>query len=332
MSVKKTTKEDSVLDSTLRPRNWEEFIGQENLKKNIKVIIEAAKKRGQTPDHLLFYGGPGLGKTTLAYLIAKEMGANMKVSSGPAIEKPGSLAAILTNLSPGDILFIDEIHRLPRICEEFLYPAIEEYKLNITLGQGPMAKTIDFDLPRFTLIGATTRIALISSPLRSRFGATFHLDFYTTKDIQKIIEQSASILNIKIEKEAAEIIAQRSRFTPRIANRLLKRIRDYAEVEGQGLITKETAQKGLAQMQIDELGLESQDRRLLKIMIEKFNGGPIGLKTISSAISDEEDNIVSIYEPYLIQMGLIKRTPRGRIVTDLAYRHLGIKKSNQSLL
>jgi Holliday junction DNA helicase RuvB len=332
MSVKKKQKEEEILDLTLRPKNWGEFIGQKKLKRNIEIMIEAAKRRNEPPDHLLFYGGPGLGKSTLSYLIAKEIGKELKTTSGPAIERPGDLAAILTNLSEGEILFIDEIHRLNRTCEELLYPAMERFRLDIIIGKGPMAKTLELELPRFTLIGATTRIALLSSPLRSRFGAVFHLGFYNQGEIKQIIKRSAEILKIEIEEKAAEFIARRSRFTPRVANRLLKRVRDFAQVEGEGQITEEITKKGLKALEIDELGLEPQDRRILETIIEKFNGGPVGLKTLSASVSDEEDNILEIYEPYLIQLGLIKRTPKGRLATELAYKHLKIQPKNQRAL
>ena len=332
MAVKHNTNKETRLDLALRPNTWDEFIGQEKIKKNIKIIIEAARQRKETPEHFLFWGPPGLGKTTLSHLIAKDLNSDIKITSGPAIEKPANLAAILTNLSEGDILFIDEIHRLPRTCEEILYPAMEDFKLDLIIGKGAMAKTLELKLARFTLIGATTRIALLSSPLRSRFGAVFHLEFYKEEEIQKIIERSAKILKVKIDKEAVKIIASRSRFTPRRANRLLKRIRDFAQVEKSEYVDEEIAKRGLEMMEIDKLGLEAQDRNILKVIIEKFNGGPVGIKTLSSALSEQEDNILEVYEPYLIQMGFIKRTPRGRIVTELAYKHLGIKKPNQLLL
>jgi len=323
----KEEKEDA-LDLALRPKTWDEYIGQDNLKKNLKIIIEAAKQRGEVPEHLLFYGNPGLGKTTLAYLIAKEIGTNLKATSGPAIEKPGDLVAILTNLEEGEILFIDEIHRLNKTIEEYLYPAMEDFKLNLILGKGAMARTVELKLPRFTLIGATTRLALISSPLRSRFGAIFGLNFYQTEDIQKILQRSASLLNIEAEKEALYIIAKASRYTPRVANHLLKRVRDFAQVKGGGKITKEIAKKALESLEIDEVGLTSNDRRILKALIEKFNGGPVGLQALAAATSEEESTILEIYEPYLMRIGFIERTPRGRIVTQLALKHLGIKTKN----
>lgn len=323
---KEVTEDDEILDLTLRPRTWKEYVGQEKLKKNLKVIIQASKKRGEPCcEHLLFYGNPGLGKTTIAHLIAQEMDSNIRVTTGPAIERAGDLASILTNLSEGDILFIDECHRLNKMIEEYLYPAMEEFKLNIILGKGPMARTMSLKLPRFTLIGATTRIALLSSPLRARFGATFQLNFYTQDDIEKIIARSAKILKAEIEPEAIKMIAQRSRFTPRVANRILKRVRDFAQVEADNKITAKVAKEAFEFLEIDEKGLEPGDRKLLETIIKKFEGGPVGLKTLSAAISEEEDTILEIYEPYLMQLGFIKRTSRGRIATKLAYKHLGIK-------
>ncbi len=314
--------EDKVLDLTLRPKDWQNYVGQEKVKKNLKIIIEAAQKRKETPEHLLFYGNPGLGKTSLSYLFAKEMGANLRVTSGPAMEKVGDLASILTNLSDGDVLFLDECHRLNRICEEYLYPAMEDFKLNIVLGKGPMARIMEMKLPRFTLIGATTRLAMISPPLRDRFGAIFQLDFYKTEDLENIISRSAQILDIEIDPEAVIVIAQRARFTPRVVNRLLKRVRDWAQVEGQGVITKEIAQSSLDFLEIDEKGLEVGDRKILGAIIDKFNGGPVGLQTLSASTGEEQETILDVYEPYLMQLGFIQRTPRGRTVTKLAYQHL----------
>jgi len=328
-----TTEEDQNLDLTLRPKSWEEYIGQEKIKRNLKIIIEAAKKRGEASDHLLFYGGAGLGKTTLSHLIAKEMGSKIRVVSGPSIEKAGDLAAILTNLSEKDVLFIDECHRISKIIEEYLYSAMEDFKLNIIVGKGPLARTMELFLPRFTLIGATTRLALLSSPLRNRFGATFQLNFYEIEDIEKIIQKSSQILDVKIEPEAIKIIAKRSRFTPRVANRLLKRVRDFAQVEGRGIITKDITKKALGFLEIDEIGLEPGDRKILQVLVEKFNGGPVGLQTLTAATSEEQDTILDIYEPYLMQLGFIERTPRGRLATKSAYQHLGIKyKGTQNLL
>lgn len=315
---------DKKWDSALRPKDWNEYIGQEKIKKNLKIIIEAAKRRRETPDHLLFYGNPGLGKTTLSYLIAKEMGVDIRVVSGPAIEKAGDLASILTNLAEGDVFFVDEIHRLNKITEEYLYSAMEDFKLNIITGKGPLAQIIQLKLPKFTLIGATTRVALLSSPLRSRFGATFQLDFYNQDDIEKILWQSAKILGLEIAPEAVKTIAQRSRFTPRVANRLLKRIRDFAQVEEEKIISEEISRKALEFLEIDGIGLETGDRKILEAIIKKFNGGPVGLKNIAAATSEEEDTILEIYEPYLMQLGFIERTPRGRMATRLAYQYLQI--------
>ncbi|HJN62353.1 MAG TPA: Holliday junction branch migration DNA helicase RuvB [Candidatus Parcubacteria bacterium] len=329
----KPTKEDESLDLTLRPKTWAEYVGQEKTKRNLEIIIEAAKQRKEAPEHLLFHGGSGLGKTSLAYLIAKEIGANIRVTSGPAIERAGDLAAILTNLSEGDVLFIDECHRLNKLIEEYLYPVMESSKLNIIIGKGPMAKTMELKLPRFTFIGATTRAALISAPLRNRFGATFQLDFYSQEDIEKILQRSSRILKVEADPKALKIIAQRSRFTPRVANRLLKRVRDFAQVEGKGVITPDLAQKSLSFLEIDEIGLENGDRRILRAIIKKFEGGPIGLQALAAATSEEQDSILDIYEPYLMQLGFIERTSRGRMATKAAYQHLGIKyKRDQDLL
>ena len=325
--------EDEVLDNQLRPKTWNEYIGQEKLKKNLKIIIEAAKKRQEAPDHLLFYGNPGLGKTTVSHLIAQEMGVDIKTVSGPAIEKAGDLASVLTNLSEGDILFIDECHRINKITEEYLYPAMEDFKLNLILGKGPMAKTMELKLPHFTLIGATTRLALLSSPLRNRFGAVFQIDFYNLQDIENIIKHSSEILKTEIEPKAVEIIAKCSRYTPRVANRLLKRIRDFAQVEGNGIITEKITKSAMNFLEIDQLGLEPGDRRVLDAIINKFNGGPVGLKTLSAATSEEEDTILDIYEPYLMQLGFLERTSKGRMATKSAFEHLGIEyKGTQNLL
>lgn len=327
-------KEDETLDLTLRPQDWNSFIGQEKIKKNIRIIVEAAKKRGEKNlEHLLFHGNSGLGKTTLSYLIAKELEGDIRTISGPTIKNTGDLAAILTNIQEGDVLFCDECHRMNKLIEEFLYPALEDFKLHLILGKGPMARTMDIQLPKFTFIGATTRLALVSSPLRNRFGATFQLVFYNKEDVEKIIQRSSQILDVEIESEAIKIIAQCSRFTPRVANRLLKRARDFAQVEGQGVITKEIAKKALGFLEIDELGLESGDRKILETLISKFEGGPVGLQSLAAATSEEEDTILDIYEPYLMQLGFIERTPRGRLATKLAYQHLGIKyKRNQNQL
>lgn len=325
----KEKNEDKALDLALRPKQWAEYIGQESLKNNLKILIDAAKQRKEPTEHILFYGPAGLGKTSLAYLVAREMNTNIRVTSGPAIERVGDLASILTNLTSGDILFIDEAHRLNKLIEEVLYPAMESRTLDIILGKGPSARTIQLDLPPFTLIAATTRIGLLSSPLRSRFGAIFRLDYYATEDMQKIIERSAKLLKININKEAAGLIARSSRSTPRVANRLLKRVRDYAQVNGSENIIGELAEKALGLLQIDELGLEPTDRKIIKIIIERFGGGPVGLQTIAAASSEEVDTIEEIYEPYLMQLGFIERTPRGRTATRSAYEHLGLKFPGQ---
>ena len=327
-------KEDEVLDSALRPSSWQDYVGQDKIKENIRIIITAAKQRSQSPDHLLFYGNSGLGKTTLAYLVANEMGKTIRSTSGPALERAGDLAAILTNLTEGDVLFLDEIHRINKTIEEYLYPAMEDYKLNLVLGKGPMARTMELKLPKFTLIGATTRPGLLSAPLRNRFGASFQLNFYSNKDIEKIIERSGNLLKIKIEPGAVEVIAQRSRFTPRVANRLVKRVRDFAQVQGSEIITKEIAENALDSLEVDMMGLEPSDRSILRALIEKFNGGPVGLQSLAAAAMEEEETILDIYEPYLMQCGLLERTPKGRIATNLAYEHLDLKhlKKQSNLL
>ena len=316
---------DEKIDSTLRPQAWQDYIGQEKIKRNVKVMIDAAKKRNEAPDHLLFYGNAGLGKTSLAYLIARELDSNIKVTSGPAIEKTGDLAALLTNLGEGDILFIDEIHRVCKTIEEYLYPAIEDFKLNIIIGKGTMARTLELELPRFTLIGATTRVGMVSPPLRSRFGGVFQLNFYEKMELERIIQRSADILGIRIEPFALDILAKSSRFTPRIANNLLKRVRDFAQVEGKGVVTKDIVKSALGFLEIDEMGLGPSDRRLLEIMINKFDGGPVGIRSLAAASAEEEDTILNLYEPYLMQLGLIERTTQGRVATKLAYDHLNIK-------
>ena len=322
------------MDQALRPNKWEEYIGQERIKTNLKILIEAAKKRSEPVDHLLLYGPAGLGKTTLAYIIAREMNANIRITSGPAIEKVGDLASILTNLNAGDILFIDEAHRLNKTVEEILYPAMENRMLHIIIGKGPSARTLQLDLPPFSLIAATTRVGLLSNPLRSRFGATFRLDFYGVGDIENILKRSSGLMRLMADANALKQIAVSSRYTPRVANRLLKRVRDYAEVEGSGLINSDTTRKALSLLEVDDLGLESTDRRLLEAIIKKFNGGPVGLQALAAATSEELDTIEDIYEPYLLQIGFLQRTARGRIATRLAYEHLGLKPpaENQNLL
>jgi len=318
--------EDRYLDSTLRPFSFEEYMGQQKIKNNLGILIEAAKKRREPIEHVLLCGPSGLGKTSLAHIIAREMSVNIKVTSGPAIEKVGDLASILTNLQPGDILFCDECHRLNKLIEESLYPAMEDFVLDIIIGKGPSARTLQLELPRFTFIGATTRTGLISSPLRSRFGATYRLDFYKQPDIEKIIARSANILNIRInQKEALETIAQASRFTPRVANRLLKRVRDYSQVRADGNISQQTSQEALKMLEIDQYGLEPLDRQLLRTIITKFDGGPVGLQTLAAACHEETESIADVHEPYLLQLGFLDRTPRGRIATKLAYQHLGIE-------
>ena len=316
--------EDHKIENSLRPKRLKDYIGQKKIKESLDIYIEAAKGRGEPLDHLLFYGPPGLGKTTLAGIIAAEMGVGIRITSGPAIEKPGEMAAILNNLKENDVLFIDEIHRLNRQVEEVLYPAMEDYCIDIMIGKGPTARSIRLDLPKFTLIGATTRAGMLSAPLRDRFGMLHRMEFYDVDELEKIILQSAGVLGVKVDSEGAREMARRSRGTPRIANRILKRVRDYAEVRHDGSINREIAVTALDLMDVDRLGLDHTDRNLLVTMIEKFSGGPVGLDTIAAAIGEDAGTIEDVYEPYLIKNGLINRTPRGRVVTDEAYRHLGI--------
>ncbi len=330
--TKKTNGDDKNLELLLRPGAWEDYIGQEKVKTNLRLIIDAAKGRKETADHLLFYGQAGLGKTTLAYIVGKEMGVNVRSTSGPALEKAGDIAAILSNLEPNEILFIDEIHRINKLVEEILYPALESQKLHLVVGKGPSAKTFSLDLPPFTMIGATTRINPLSAPLRSRFGATFRLDYYRPEDIEKIIERSARILGVKITREAVKKLAQASRFTPRTANRLLKRARDYAQVYQQNSIGEETVKKTLEMLDIDELGLEETDRELLRIIIKKFNGGPVGLNTLAAGLNEEMETIEGVYEPFLMKLGLLHRSPLGRVATPLAYEHLNIAHDSKKLI
>ncbi len=325
-------KNEKVFDLTLRPKNLKEFVGQKKIKDNLQIFMAAAKKREEPIEHVLLYGPPGLGKTTLAHIIAKEMGVNIRVTSGPALERSGDLAAILTNLEDGDILFIDEIHRLNKIIEEILYPAMEEYALDIVIGKGPSARTLRLDLPHFTIIGATTKISLLSSPLRDRFGNVYHLNFYQDDEIEQVINRSAKILEIDLEIPAASQIAKRARKTPRVANRLLKRVRDFVQVKSNGKITDSSAKEALILLDIDEFGLDEIDRRIIQIIIEKFNGGPVGLNTIAAASGEEMATIEDVYEPFLIQTGFLKRTSQGRVATDHAYKHLGCAKNQNSLL
>ena len=323
------TEEDVKIEGSLRPQYLADYIGQEKAKQTLKVYIEAAKQRNDPLDHVLFYGPPGLGKTTLAGIIANEMGVNMKTTSGPAIEKPGEMAAILNNLQEGDLLFVDEIHRLNRQVEEVLYPAMEDYAIDIMIGKGASARSIRLDLPKFTLVGATTRAGLLTAPLRDRFGVIHRLEFYTNEELQTIIRHSAKILDVEIEEQGALELARRSRGTPRLANRLLKRVRDYAQVRYDGVITNEVVKKALDLMDVDKMGLDHVDRNLILTMIHKFSGGPVGLDTIAAAIGEDSGTIEDVYEPYLIQNGFLNRTPRGRVATETAYRHFGIPYSQE---
>ncbi|MCC6543329.1 MAG: Holliday junction branch migration DNA helicase RuvB [Nitrospirae bacterium] len=322
--------EEKRYEATLRPPTLSEYIGQEKVKENLNIFIEAARRRSEALDHVLFYGPPGLGKTTLAYIISRELGVGIKATSGPAIERQGDLAAILTNLQKNEVLFIDEIHRLNTAIEEILYPAMEDYQIDIIIGQGPSARTIKLDIPRFTLIGATTRSGLLTSPLRDRFGIITRLDFYKPEELRMILRRSANILDVHLDDSGADEIARRSRGTPRIANRLLRRVRDYAQVKADSIITRDVAKMALGMLEIDERGFDIMDRKLLLTIIEKFGGGPVGLETISAAISEDKDTIEDVYEPFLIQEGFLHRTPRGRLATPNAYRHFGIIKPGET--
>lgn len=319
---------DDRLDQALRPRNLGELIGQEKVKENLKILIDAARQRGEPLDHVLFYGPPGLGKTTLAHVLANEMGVNIKITAGPAVERPGDLAAILTNLHAGDILFIDEIHRLGRAVEEVLYPALEDFALDIIIGKGPSARSIRLKLPHFSVIGATTRLALVSAPLRARFGAVYRLDYYSQPAMEEIVRRAAVLLGVDADPGGVGEVARRARGTPRVALRLLRRVRDFAQVRADGIITREVASEALSLLNVDALGLDEVDRRVLSTIIEKYSGGPVGLSTIAASISEEPDTIMDVVEPYLLQLGFLDRTPQGRVATRLAYEHLGLSYNN----